>query len=110
MEPNAVSSPSLPLEEGEYDAALLRRQREIIQDAQNQMKKLAEDVERARQQANIQVAEKEEKLGQAQKELQITQKQLEEATQKLSDVAAAAAQLKQDEEAKRKAKKKWKFW
>jgi hypothetical protein len=106
IEPNTVSQPALSLQEGEYDGEALRREREMLTDTQEQIRKLNENMEKVRVDSQKAIAVKDAQLQELSKKLQGTEKQFQDASQKLNDIAEAERQ-KQEEAAK---KPKWKFW
>lgn len=109
MEPNAISKPELPLEVGDYDAEALRREREIIIDTQSKLKNLAGELESFKKKSSQEIYQKENQIRKTEGELQSTCDELTAARKRLEDIAAAE-KLKQEEEAKHKAKSWWKVW
>jgi hypothetical protein len=107
IEPNTVSNPDLPLEQGDYDAEILHRQQEMIQDKENQIIKATTDLEELRLQSQKILEEKEERLIDSQRKLEAAQKELSDSAQKRAE-EVETERKKQDE---MKPKKSWwKFW
>lgn len=110
IEPNTVSKPDLPLEHGEYDAEVVRRQKEIIGDTQSQVKRLSVDFEALKKQSTDQLKNREDQLQTLSKQLLQAQQASSQANQRLADIEAAAQlKLKQEEE-RRAARQWWQVW
>lgn len=109
IDPHTTSNPDLPLEKGDYDAGVVKRQQEIIADTQVKINKLSQQFEELKNQANSAIADKESKLVTVNQELQATQKQLNDANKRLEDVAAAE-KAKQDADTKKKNLPWYKRW
>ena len=108
MEPHTVSSPRLPLEEGQYDAVALKRQREMIRDQEGQLFQAAATMETLKRQAQADFVQKEKEARETSEKLQSTQAQLSEAVQEMESMKDAERR-RQAEEAEKK-KRWWRFW
>ncbi|MDD2710097.1 MAG: hypothetical protein PHV34_19105 [Verrucomicrobiae bacterium] len=106
IEPNTVSKPELPMEEGEYDGEALRRHKEMLAATQGQVQKLNAQLETMKSEAQKTVGEKETQTQEIAKKLQTTQQQLNEAIQRVNDLVAAEQQ--RQEQAKQRSW--WQFW
>jgi hypothetical protein len=106
IEPHTVSQPSLPLQEGEYDGEALRREREMLTDTQEQIRKLNEDIEKIRADSQKAIATKDAQIRELFGTLQNAEKQVDEKNEILNNIAEAERQ-KQEEASK---KRWWKFW
>ncbi len=62
LEPNTISRPDLPLEQGDYDGEVLKRQQEIIQDKQAEALKIMTELENLKHQSQQTLSEKDEQL------------------------------------------------
>jgi len=109
LEPHTVSSPELPLQQGEYDAEVLHRQREMIQDREAQILKTATDLENLKRQSQQTLAGKEQQVRDSEQKLRELQQQLSDALQKLQDIEQAEKLKREQELEKQKKKPWWKF-
>ena len=109
IEPNAVPKPGLPLEAGDYDAEALRHQREIIEDARNQIRRLEEELEVVKKQVQRQATQKEDRLHEVSAELVSAREQLAAANQRVEEMNATERQ-RQENETRPPPKRGWKFW
>jgi hypothetical protein len=109
IEPNTISRPDLPLEQGEYDAEPLKHQQEIIADTQAQVRALNEEMEHLKVQAQKAIETKDTQVNDLSEQLKATQRQLGDASQKLADIEATEKR-KQEEVAKRAKKAWWRIW
>jgi hypothetical protein len=109
VEPAFKSDPSLPLEPGEYDATLIRKQQEIISETQTEMHKITQEIDALKAEKSMALAKKGEELSKLTQTLKATQRDLAVAKERLSDIETAEKQRKEAEAAKPK-KKWWQVW
>jgi hypothetical protein len=103
IEPHTVSSPDMPLEQAEYDAEVLRRQQEMIQDKENQIIKTQTDLDKIKQESQSTIKEKDQSLNELKKRVDTLQQELNSQLQKKAEEEAARN--------KPEVKKSWwKFW
>lgn len=109
IEPNAVPQPAVPLEAGDYDAEALRRQREILEEARNQVCQLETELEVVKQRVRDQANKKEDRLREVSAELASAREQLTAANQRIEEMNAAERR-RQANASSPPPKRGWKLW
>ncbi len=109
IEPDSVSEPKLPLQQGEYQAEALKRQSEIAIDLLDKLQAVSTELDSSKKQSSQKLDEKDAQIRRSEQELQSTRDELIAAKKRLDDMAAAK-KLKQEEDSKLKSKPWWKVW
>lgn len=103
-EPDAVSFPKLPNEEGDYSLAPLKREREILADREKELQKVKSDLEAFEKKTQDAVLQRENDLKALSEKLHKTEEDRIKILQKLSD-------LEEEKKQKEQPKKPWyHFW
>ncbi len=110
IEPHTLSNPDLPLEQGDYDGEVLRRQREMIDDREKQITKAASELENLKRQSQESLNGKDKQVQESEQKLKELHGDLAAALQKLESIEEAERLRKAQEEEKRNKKHWWKLW
>jgi hypothetical protein len=106
IEPHTVLNPALPLESADYDAEILRRQRQIIKDKDDQIIQTNTEFESFKKETQATVHTRDQQIVDFKKRVEEMQKTLNENLQKLAEEEAAEERRLQE----KKQKSWWKLW
>lgn len=106
IEPNAVSKPELPIQDGEYDETVLQRQRQLLESERQKAAQLESQLAQEKSEADLQLKTREEKIQALQTQQDATTLQLQQLTSQVESDRKA----RETEAALKQKKKWWQIW